>query len=97
MLSGEATNTNFLVFGMTRPGLKSTIYHTRGKHANHYATDAVDYKTYCVIKFLSLFIYCTVLLHKNIIILNFDKKHVMNIMADGGQAQYCLIINTSIT
>jgi hypothetical protein len=41
VLSGEATNTNFIVFGLTRPGLESTIYRTRGEHANHYATDAV--------------------------------------------------------
>jgi hypothetical protein len=38
---GEATNTNFIVFVLTRPGLEPTIYRTRGKHANHYATDAV--------------------------------------------------------
>jgi hypothetical protein len=41
VLSGEAINTNFIVFGLTRPGLKPTIYHTRGEHANHYAIDAV--------------------------------------------------------
>ena len=41
MLSAEAPNTNFIVFGLTRPGLESTIYHTRGEHANHYTTDAV--------------------------------------------------------
>jgi hypothetical protein len=29
------------VFGFTRPGLKPTIYRTRGEHSNHYATDAV--------------------------------------------------------
>ena len=40
MLSGEAINTNFIVFSLTWPGLEPTIYHTRGKHANHYATDA---------------------------------------------------------
>ena len=39
--SGEATNTNFKVFGLTRPGLEPTIYRTRGEHANHYTTDAV--------------------------------------------------------
>jgi hypothetical protein len=38
---GEATNTNFLVFRLTQPGLKPAIYRTRSKHANHYATDAV--------------------------------------------------------
>ena len=41
MLSGEATNTNFIVFGLTRPGLKLTIYRTRDEHVNYYATDVV--------------------------------------------------------
>ena len=41
MLNGEATNTNFIVFGFTLPGLEPTIYRTRGEHANHYASDAV--------------------------------------------------------
>jgi hypothetical protein len=31
----------YIVFGMTQPGLKPMIYHTRGEHSNHYATDAV--------------------------------------------------------
>jgi cytochrome c oxidase subunit IV len=34
-VSGEATNTNCIVFGLTRPGLEPTIYQTRGEHANH--------------------------------------------------------------
>ena len=41
VLTREATNTNFIVFGLTRSGLKPTIYHTRGEHTNHYSTDAV--------------------------------------------------------
>ena len=41
MLSGEATHTNFIVFGLTQPGLKPTIYCTRGEHANNYAIVAV--------------------------------------------------------
>ena len=41
MLSGEATNTNFIVFGLTRPRLEPTIYCAGGEHANHYATDAI--------------------------------------------------------
>jgi hypothetical protein len=41
VLSGEATNTNFIVFGLTRPGLEPIIYHTRGEHANYYTNDAV--------------------------------------------------------
>ena len=42
MLSGEATNTNFIVFGLNRSVLEPTIYHTQGEHANHYATEAVN-------------------------------------------------------
>jgi hypothetical protein len=41
VLSGEATNTNFINFGLTQPGLELTIYRTRGEHANHYTTDVV--------------------------------------------------------
>ena len=41
MLRGEVTHTNFIIFGLTQPGLKPTIYRTRGEHANHYTTDAV--------------------------------------------------------
>jgi hypothetical protein len=37
MPSGEATNTNFIVFGLTRPGLEPMIYLTREEHAYHYA------------------------------------------------------------
>jgi len=28
VLSGKAANTNFKIFGLTRPGLEPTIYHT---------------------------------------------------------------------
>ena len=41
VLSREATNTNFIVFGLTWPRLEPTIYCTRGEHANLYASDAV--------------------------------------------------------
>ena len=41
MLSGEATNTNFIVLGLTQLGLKPMIYHTRGEHTNNYTIDAV--------------------------------------------------------
>jgi hypothetical protein len=46
VLSGEATNTNFIVFALTRPGLKPTIYHTQGEYANYYTTDAVQVEGY---------------------------------------------------
>ena len=42
MRSGEAINTNFIVFGLIRSELEPTIYYTRCKHANHYTTDVVD-------------------------------------------------------
>ena len=50
VLSGKATNTNFVVFGVNRPGLEPTIYRTLGQHANHYATDVVNYllKNWCL-------------------------------------------------
>ena len=35
----EATNTNFIVFGLTRLGLEPTFYCTWGEHANHYTND----------------------------------------------------------
>ena len=38
MLRGEATNTNFIIFGVTRQGLKPT----RSKQTNHYTNDAVN-------------------------------------------------------
>jgi hypothetical protein len=41
MFIGEATHTNFIIFGLPRSVLEPTIYHTRGEPANHYATDAV--------------------------------------------------------
>ena len=44
MFSGEATNTNFIDFGLTRSRLEPTIYRARGEHANHYTIDASLYK-----------------------------------------------------
>jgi hypothetical protein len=41
VLSGEETNTNLIVFGLTQPVLEPTIYWTLGEHAIHYITDAV--------------------------------------------------------
>ena len=42
VLSGEATNTSFIVFGVTGSGVEPTIYRSRGEHADHYTTDAVE-------------------------------------------------------
>jgi hypothetical protein len=35
MLSREATNTNFIVFGLILPGYEQMIYHTQSEHGNH--------------------------------------------------------------
>ena len=45
MLRWEAANTNFIVFGVARSGLKSTIYHTLGEHGSYYTTDVVYWKS----------------------------------------------------
>jgi len=42
MLCREATNTNFIVFALTRPGLELTMYHTLDEHANNNIIDAVQ-------------------------------------------------------
>jgi hypothetical protein len=42
VLGGKATNTNFIVFGLTGPWLEPMIYRTQGEDANHYTTDAVQ-------------------------------------------------------
>ena len=41
VLSGKATNTNFIVFGLTRSGIEPMISRTRSDNANHYTSDAV--------------------------------------------------------
>ena len=51
MLSGEATYTNFIVFGLTRPGPEPSFYCTRGEHA----TGVVQ--IYWYIKLIVIFIY----------------------------------------
>jgi hypothetical protein len=50
MQNGEETNTNIIVFGLTRPELELTIYRTGGEHSNNYPTDAVVFSTKLVVK-----------------------------------------------
>ena len=38
--SGEAANTNFHVFCLTRSVIEPTTFHSPGNHANHYTSDA---------------------------------------------------------
>jgi hypothetical protein len=41
MFSREPKHTNFMVFCLFQPRHEAMIYHTQGKHANHYTTDSV--------------------------------------------------------
>ena len=38
----ENQQIQILVFGLTQPGLETTIYSNRDEHANQYATDEVQ-------------------------------------------------------
>ena len=42
----EATNANCIIFGLIWLWLKHTIYHTQGKHTNHYTTNAAKFGLY---------------------------------------------------
>ena len=44
---GEAKHTTFIVCGMTRPGLASTINRIRGEHASHPLTVEYYCNKYC--------------------------------------------------
>jgi hypothetical protein len=51
VLSGEAANTNFTVFGLTGPGIEPKISHTRSEQSNHYTTDlSLTLTVICYIK-----------------------------------------------
>jgi hypothetical protein len=54
MRSGEATNTNFIVISLTRSALESTIYRTRGEHANHYTTSVAHFSVVDVKRWFSI-------------------------------------------
>jgi hypothetical protein len=41
VLSGEATDTNLIVIGLTRPGLDNTSYRIQDEHENYYTTETV--------------------------------------------------------
>jgi len=51
VLSGEATNTNLIVFGLIRLG----IYLTLAKHANHYIMMPFLCDTICFLVFNAIF------------------------------------------
>ena len=55
VISREATNSNYIVYGLIRPRLEPTIYRTRGEHAYHYITDVVTKKRFtgvCIIYYM---------------------------------------------
>ena len=57
MRSGGTTNTIFIVFDLTRPGMELAIYRTQGEHANHYTTVYTSHVRvlYSLLKFLCWF------------------------------------------
>jgi hypothetical protein len=54
VLSGEATNTNFILFDLTRSRLEPTIYCTRGEHAHQYTIDAYISAAHCYLSEVAL-------------------------------------------
>ena len=72
MLSGEATNTNFIVFDLIRLGLKPTIYRTRREytleplHHRYGQTLFVIFYSIFIIYFTQMLLY---------ILLNFTKRY----------------------
>jgi hypothetical protein len=75
MLRGEAANTNFIVFGVTRPGLEPTIYCTLSEHANHCTTDTIttDYISCTFIVDLNFFSLWSLILSVSLIWLSYWK------------------------
>jgi hypothetical protein len=75
VLSGVATNTNFIIFGITRPGLNPTLYRTRGEHANHDNTDAIPphlailISAFMLIEMPARFIVCKLLFVSDILLI----------------------------
>jgi hypothetical protein len=59
------SNTNFIFFYLTRPGLVPTIYRTQGEPANHYATDAVPFFILFLLIFLIKISYCSSIYYLN--------------------------------
>ena len=57
--SREAAYIIYLVFGLTKPGLNTTIYSTWVKHTNHYTTDVTFFC--CLLYILKLFFTFSVL------------------------------------
>jgi hypothetical protein len=67
VLRGEA-KIPILVFGLTRSGLEPMIYHTRGEHANHYTTKAVEILLKAALNTITLTPYMTYLIYLSHII-----------------------------
>ena len=68
MPNREATNTKFIVFSLTHLGLEPTIYHIRGKDANHYFTDVgISYWIIVNLFFKMLAKHNQQILHKSIL------------------------------
>jgi hypothetical protein len=47
--------TSFIVFGLTRPGFESKIFHIEGKHTNHYTTNVPNLTSFSAVYFNVIF------------------------------------------
>jgi hypothetical protein len=61
MLSEEATNNNFIVFGLTPSGLEPTIYRIRGEHV-----EFCSWALSC--HFRHIWLYAMIMLSQNILL-----------------------------
>ena len=64
----EKQQIPILVFGLTQSGREPTIYHTRGEHANHYTTNAVEILLKAALNTITLTPYMTYLIYLSHII-----------------------------
>jgi len=75
MLSEEATNTNFIVFGLTRSGLEPMTYRIRGEQARFLTLDVTALPNVCDSEGM---LWCVVhqmicLLHSNLHLQNYKR------------------------
>jgi len=78
MLSGEATNTNFIVFGLTLLGLEHTIYRSQGEDANDLTTNMVHLIRVASLSSMLTIHFCTNVCHTITFLFHF--KYDMCIM-----------------
>ena len=64
MLGREATNINFIVFGLTQPGFEHMVYYTWGEHINHSTTDTVSFTRSNILDYNTQVLCCKIFIDK---------------------------------